>query len=136
MTWPRYLKLSTNKRLLLDSPTFHLFSNPYIGAKLINAFTTQFSRSPTKHSNLPGLHSAQYPIKHLHSFFYHCLSQTPLSFLSTQNNRQIIYSSRTCSIWNALPNEFCQPAIHSSHANQFGCTALLLDLYISISLQA
>jgi len=75
-----------------------------------------------------------YQIKHLHSFFYHCLSQTPLSFLSTENNRHVIYSSCTCSL-NALPKEFRQPAIHSSHANQFGSTHLLLDLSIGSTSQ-
>ena len=36
---------------LLNSPIFHPFSNHYIGLKSINAFTTKFSQSPTKHSN-------------------------------------------------------------------------------------
>ena len=36
---------------LLISPIFHLFWNLYIGSQLINAFTTKFSQSPTKHSN-------------------------------------------------------------------------------------
>ena len=34
-----------------ESPIFHLFLNPYICSKLINAFTTNFSLSPTTHSN-------------------------------------------------------------------------------------
>ena len=37
---------------LLISPIFHLFWNLYIGSKLINAFTTKFSQSPTQHYNL------------------------------------------------------------------------------------
>jgi len=41
---------------LLDLPIINLFSNPYIGSKFITAFTTKFSQSPTKHSNLISPH--------------------------------------------------------------------------------
>jgi len=67
------------------------------------------------------------PIRHLHSFSYHYHSQSPLTFLSTQNNRQNIYSSGTCSLeYNSRRNS--PTALHSSHASQCGSTPLLLDL--------
>jgi len=42
-----------------------------------------------------------------------------LSFLSNQNNRQIIYSSCTCYFWMGFQKNF---ANHFSHASQFGAT--------------
>jgi len=93
---------------LLDSTIFHLFSNLCIGSKnlcigskLFNAFTTKFSQSRTKHpisQPLLSPKSSPSPICHSYSLLCYCHAHTPHGLLSTQNNRQIIYSLRTCSL--------------------------------------
>jgi len=113
----------------LDSPTFHLFSNLYMGSKLINASTTKFSQLPTKHSNLVTL-----PISTIFCKSNLTRALAPLhmpnGLLSTQNNRHTS-THHVPVLCNALQKEVCQPFVHSSQANQFDSAAPLLALSIS-----
>jgi len=93
---------------------------------------TKLSQPPTKHSTLtspsictifsmskPTLALVLLPLSHSNTY----------SFLSSQIT-DISLTHHAPVQWNALPKEFRQPAIYSSHASQFGFT-LLLDLSIS-----
>ena len=72
-----------------ESPLFHLFLNFYRGSKLTNTFTEKSSQSPTKHYLASPPISAVFSISNLTLalvLLYHCHSQAPRSFLSTQNH--------------------------------------------------
>jgi len=103
---------------LLDSSIFHLFENTYIGSKSISAYTTKFSQSPTKHSNL-----ASPPICTIFSISnrtFVTLKRPTVSSRLKLTDRSFTHHAPV--LWNALPKEFREPVIHSSHAIQFGST--------------
>ena len=70
--------------------------------------------------------SSENSILHLHSFFYHFTLKRP-----TVSSRLKItdrsFTHHASVLWNALPKELCQPALHSSHACQSGSTPLDLS---------
>jgi hypothetical protein len=74
---------------LLESPLFHLFLNLYSGSKLTNTFIKKISQSPTKHYLVSPPISAVFSLSNQTLalvLLYHCHSQVPRSFLSTQNH--------------------------------------------------
>ena len=64
------LKIGTTS---LNAHIFHLFLNPYIGLKLINASVIKIFNHPQNtpiSQALQSVKSSFYPIGHLHSFIY------------------------------------------------------------------
>jgi len=117
---------------LLDSPIFHLFCmeslnwlkiDQRIHYKIISiTYKTLQSRNPSCLHNLLRIQSDT------------CTCSSTLVTLKrpTVCSRLKItersFTHRAPVRWNALPKEFRQPAIHSSHVIQFGSTPPLLGL--------
>ena len=122
---------------LLVLPIFHLFLNLYIGSKLINAFTTKFSQSPTKHSNLAinpsylhNLHRIQSDTCTRSSSLVTLKRPTVCSRLKITERS---FTHHAPVLWNALPKEFRQPSLHSPHAIQLGSILLRFSVYLQLN---
>jgi len=69
----------------------------------------------------------------VHSFFYPCHSQTPTVCSRLKITERSFTHHALVLLWNALPKDFRQPALHSSHVIQFGSTPGSASWSISIS---
>ena len=118
---------------LLNSPIFHLFSDLYIGSKSINAFTTITVLSTIYNKTLQS-HEPSY----LHNLLHVQSNTATRSSATVTLKRPTIHSRLKVTdrsfthyapvLWNRLPKEFRQPAIHSPHTNQSVSTTTLLAL--------